>query len=164
MLTRKLIAAALLLGSVFAAPASQAAVLYTNGPLNGIVSGWQIGKPCCDLPGDMVANSFVLAGPSTVTGADYVTWMSPGDTTSSVDWSILNGSPGAGGVVLASGTAAPIDTFLFANADGFNITSETIGLPASPLAAGTYWFELQNALNAAGTAGDSPFWDINGGA
>ena len=154
MLPRKLVVGALLLGSVFASPASQAAILYTNGPLDGTDFGWTINF------GFAVADSFILAGPSTVTGADYVTWMFPGDTTTSVDWAILNGSPGAGGVVLASGTAVPTDTFLFNNLQGYDIYSETIALPATNLAAGTYWFELQNAVNVAG---DPEYWDVNGG-
>ena len=51
--------------TLFAAPAAQADVVYDDGPANGTVNGWTINF------GYAVANSFTLAGPSQLTGAEF---------------------------------------------------------------------------------------------
>jgi hypothetical protein len=144
------IAAALALGSL---PA-EAGVLYSDGPLDGQTIAWTINF------GFQVADSFTLSGPSTLTGADFGIWNFTGDQVTSVDWAILTGSPGAGGSVLDNGTASTADLFLFHNQDGYDVYTDSIGLPNINLAAGTYWIELQNA---SASNGDPAYWDMNGG-
>lgn len=144
------VAAALMLTS---APAG-ASILYSNGPIDGTHDAWTI-----DF-GYAVADSFQLSTPATLTSADFGAWNFGSDTINMVDWAILNGSPGTGGAVLASGTAALSDTLLFTNAWSYNIFSDSFSLPNLTLAAGTYWLELNNAVV---TNGDGGYWDMNGG-
>jgi hypothetical protein len=84
-----------------AAIPTSAQVLYENGPINGTVDGWAIvsGYLCC-----LVTDSFALAADSTVTGFQFGAWEFPGDTMTSVDWSIT--SQGNFGTVYGSGTAS----------------------------------------------------------
>jgi hypothetical protein len=135
------------------AATAQAAVLYDNGPANGNNDAWTINF------GYVVANSFDLAGASTVTGANFTLWNFPGDVTSTVDWAIVT-NPTAGST-LASGTAAAVSQSLQGtNGYGYDINLDSISLPGIALGAGTYWFELFNAV----VDNDNPaFWDINGG-
>src|SRR5271166_2700577 len=110
-----------------AAPAvAQIGTLYDNGPANGYVYGWNIGF------GNTVSNSFNLAAPNCptstcfVSGFSFGVWESPGDTLSSVEWSIT--SAANGGTVYGSGTASGTvltDLFLFSNGP-YNIDKITV--------------------------------------
>jgi len=107
--------------------------------------------------GAIVTDSFTLSQASTLTGADFGTWLYPGNSLSSVDWSI--GTIPYGGT---PATAATTDEGLVATGLGyFPVYLESISLPNLSLAAGTYWFTLQNAS----TTGGSPpaLWDISNG-
>jgi hypothetical protein len=105
--------------------------------------------------GWVVSDSFTLSQTSTITGATFDIWNFPGDSVSSVDWSIGN-SEEAG----ATTTAATTDVFDFTNQYGFDIYTDSISIPSVTLAAGTYWFTLQNA---AASNGDPAYWDLNNG-
>jgi hypothetical protein len=154
MVTRKILAAALLAGSAFLTAGAQASTLYSNGPLDGNTNGWNI------VPPFAVADSFTVSSPSTATGANFAIWLFPDDTGVFVDWAILDDIPGTGNV-LSSGTAAITNTFIFTNGFGVNVYNEAIAIGPQSLAAGTYWFELQNFVDS-GNVG-AGYWDINGG-
>ncbi len=64
-----------------ALPAS-AQVLYDNGPGNGNADAWQING------GHVVSDSFQVSADSIMTGFALYVWELPGDTLTSVDWSI----------------------------------------------------------------------------
>ena len=150
------VAAAALCGSgvAIAAPIT----LYDNGPVNGTINAWTINN------GFQVADTFNLTAASTLTGATFTVWQFPGDTTTAIDWSILSndGSPGIPGSLVTSGTASvSVVTDLGINTYGYPVYTDSIQLPDISLAAGTYWFALQNAVV---TNGDPVFWDENDGA
>ena len=131
-----------------------AAVLYDNYPINGTVDAWTINS------GFTVANSFTLASNDTVTGVNFGAWDFPGDTITQVDWAITS-LPDSLGTTYGSGTAAVSSTFQFTNGFGDDIYSDNFSLsPSLPLAAGTYFLDLQNAVVASD---DSAFWDENDG-
>lgn len=151
--------------TVLASPVAQADVLYDNGP-DTLAGSWQINfSPA-------VANSFALSGDSILTGVNFSTWLTAGDNAYTVDWTILNGSPGSGGTPLYSGPNASL-TFLSQTASGlylpynYDVDEETFALPNIDLAAGTYWLELQNEVTEDGnqpafwglSAGSSAIWD-----
>ena len=132
--------------------------LYSNGPVSGEVGGWTL------YDGYQVTDSFILSNPSTVTGVTFYSWSVPGytppDTPLTVDWEITT-SP-LGGTVEASGTGAALtNVFLFTGRYGYSINSDSFSIPSVPLAAGTYWLELQNPTTVV--TGDL-YWDENDGS
>jgi hypothetical protein len=148
-MTRVLMALALV--AAISAPAS-ADLLYSNGPVNGTIGANTIN---C---GYAVTDSFTLSTAATVTGVDFGGWMYPGDSLQSVDWYLTTGV-GAG--VVASGTPDPVASGVYTNGDGAVVATESFAVPATPLAAGTYWLLLTNAA----TADTNYFyWDENDGS
>lgn len=132
--------------------AANAAVLYTNGPFDGQ-------NAAADIVSQAAASSFVLTGPSVVTGVNFLEWAGPGENPISVEWAILDGVPGSA-AVLATGTASGGDTFLYLNSQFYGVYLINIAISPLHLTAGTYWLELQNAQVTDFGVG---FWDINGG-
>ena len=144
-------------------PAS-ADTLYDNGPVNGNVGAWQING------GFVVSNSYVI-GPGSSGGESAFrlgVWELPGDTLTSVDWSIT--SQANGGTVYGSGTASGAnltDQFLFTNQYGYEIDLVTMACATGKEACckGTHlkevaWLNLQNATTEQG---DPVYWDENSG-
>ena len=138
-----------LLGVLAAVPASADTTLYSNGPGNYGLDAWTINY------GNSVTDSFTISQDATILGATFDVWASPGDTLASVDWSIGISQYG-GTVTTASTTGAFVET----NAYGYNIYTESFSIPNLSLAAGTYWFTLQNAIVPGG---DPIYWDENDG-
>ncbi len=111
----------------------------------------------------MVSDSFTLSpSVTTVSGFAFGAWEFPGDTLSSVQWSLTTAANG--GMVIASGTASGsslIDKFLFTNAFGYNIDQISVsGLNVSSPKGGTYWLNL---FNATVPSGNLVGWDENSG-
>jgi hypothetical protein len=157
------LASLLLLAFSLALPTeAHAGVLYQNGPVNGIcdiqnclVDAWTVNF------GFAVSDTFTMASNSTITGANFAFWMSPGDTLTSLDWEV--------GTVqfsndIASGTASGANltqTFMFTNQYGYDINLISIsGLNVAVDSGTTYWLTLQNATVASG---DPVYWDENNG-
>jgi PEP-CTERM motif len=135
-------------------PAS-AQVLYENGPVNGRNDAWALNH------GYFVDDTFTLTGNSTVEGIDFYTWESPGDSLTSVDWSITF-NPNSG-TLYGSGTASGknlTDSFISVNQYGYDIDKVTISGLNVPLATGRYWLNL---LNANVPSGNFVYWDANDG-
>ena len=142
-----------LIGAIAAAPAF-AGTLYDNiGPTsNG-------GFGAMGLGAYPVSDSFTLSSSSTVTGVNFLVWLTPGDNLSSVDWSIgtshFDASIGAG----TATTTSLGETN--SNVGGtFNIFNEAISISGLSLDAGTYWLTLHNAS----AEGDFVYWDISDGS
>lgn len=128
---------------------------YDDGPINGTTDAWTINY------GYIVSDTFVADNP-TVTGFMLGVWEFPGDTLSSLDWSIT--SQEFGGTVYGSGTANGsnlTDQFISANQYGYNIDLITArGLNVAVTPGTKYWLNLQNASVASG---DPVYWDENSG-
>jgi len=145
-------------------PLAHADVLFSSGPYNGTVNGWGI-YDAGGLDSEPKSDNFVLSTPSVLDSVTFDVWADPGTTMDSVSWAILSGGPdaGAGGTVIASGSAAPVtQDNLLAGASqiyGFDIDSETFALPnVSVNSPGTYWLELQHGNDSSS---DPFFWDEN---
>jgi hypothetical protein len=141
-----------LLGVVAAVPAS-AETIYSNGPGNYGVGAWTINS------GNSVTDSFTLSQDAVINGATFDIWAPSGDTLTSVDWSI--GTSQYGGTTT---TVDPTGTFVETIADGyeiFDIYTESFSISDLSLAAGNYWFTLQNATVPGGN--DPIYWDENDG-
>jgi len=128
---------------------------YDNGPINGTTDAWTINF------GYVVSDTFPGFGGS-VTGFSFGVWEFPGDTMSSVDWSITSGENG--GTVYGSGTAGGrnlTDRFISTNQYGYDIDTITVtGLNVATTNGATYWLNLQNA---SVPSGDPVYWDENSG-
>jgi len=147
-----------LVGALAAVPASAGpVVLYDNATvLSGTYDAWPINQ------GFSVSDSFTLSSSSTVGGADFNVWLSPGDTLSSVFFSI--GTEPlylGGGTNEEEGTAYPTARFIEVNSDGYDIDEESFSINSLPLVAGTYWFSLQNAVAVSGNP--LIYWDMSNG-
>ena len=158
-------------------PAS-AGVLYTNDPLNGYpndpINGG-FGPPGSPGGGDgftinygfSVSDSFTLSSAATVTGFDFVSWNGASDVTTAVDWSI--GSAAYGSAFSGTATGAFLSNVQYLGADlyGYNVYTNTATGLSVPLAAGTYWLTLQNAVANGIPNGDEGsnhvYWDENDG-
>ena len=132
---------------------------YDNGPINGTTDAWTINF------GYIVSDTFGT-GPGltnpVVTGFAFGVWEFPGDSMSSVQWSITGGENS--GSVAGSGTASGAnlsDTFISTNQFGYDIDKISVtGLNVSVISGAQYWLNLQNA---AVPSGDPVFWDENSG-
>ena len=129
---------------------------YDNGPINGTTDAWTINF------GYIVSDNF-LANGGNVTNFSIGVWEFPGDTLSSVDWSITGSENG--GIVFGSDIASGAnltDKFISSNQYGYNIDLISATIAASGLTSGaTYWLNLQNATVPSG---DPVYWDENSGA
>jgi PEP-CTERM motif len=124
---------------------------YENGPINGSVDGWTINF------GYVVSNTFTLTTDGTVGQISFGVWEFPGDTMSTVDFSITQDENGIG----VGGARNVTDTFLSTNQYGYNIDLISFDTGGVPLTAGTYWLNLYNATVPSG---DPVYWDENSGA
>jgi hypothetical protein len=132
-------------------PAS-ADVLYSNGPFNGTIGGFAINSD------QAISDSFVLTSASTVTGVDFGAITAPGDSITSLQWSIGT-APGDGS--LGTGTSPTTDAFLFTNSFDFRVESDSFSTGSISLGAATYYLTLQNAVSAPSNNG--PAWVLNNG-
>jgi hypothetical protein len=136
-----------------AAPAG-AQVLYDDGPINGTEDAWTINY------GYVVGDTFTLSANSTVGGFNFGLWEPPGDTLTSVQWSVTEYYNY--GTVYGSGVASGqnlTDRFISLNQYGYDIDKITVTGLNLPLSAGmTYWMNLQNATVPSG---DPVYWDEN---
>jgi hypothetical protein len=141
--------------AVAAAPAL-ADTLYDNSTSTSYQStGWGIQSNL------EISDSFTLAAPSTVSQISFGNWIASGDTLSSVDWAITTGP--FSGSTLASGTATTFSTTLENSSpslDGWTVDSDLFSIPALALSAGTYYLQLDNAVESADYF---TFWDLSNG-
>jgi hypothetical protein len=143
-----------------AIPASADPLLYSNGPVNGNETAFTINF------GYQVTDSFTLSSASTITGADFAVWLftveSGVDQMTNVDWMITTSA--LGGITEGSGTDVPVTSTPIAglqpNTFGYYVDTESFSIPSLSLAAGPYWFELQNAVSENS---EPVFWDENDG-
>jgi len=135
---------------------------YENGPINGTTDAWTINF------GYVVSDTFYFQpGGQTVSGFSFGVWEFPGDTLSSVDWSITDGenSPCPSEECLGSGTASGSqikDSFISTNQYGYDIDRiDVTGLNLQVPGGVELWLNL---YNASVPSGDPVYWDENSGA
>ena len=127
---------------------------YENGPINGTTDAWTINF------GYVVSDTFTVPSNSTaVTGFDFGAWEFPGDSMTTVDWSIT--SAPNGGTVYGSGTANVTDQFISTNQFGYNIDKISVSGLNLNTGGGTFYLNLQNAVIPSG---DPVYWDENSGS
>jgi hypothetical protein len=144
------IAAALLLAP---ATLNASTVVYDNGAINGTIDAYNIAT---NISGYIVSDSFTLSATTTLTGADAGLWVYPGDTPSSLTWSI---GTSFFDTSLGTGTETPSNTYWGSGFDYYPIYDSTFSLPSVTLAAGTYYLTLSGA-----TAENSYlYWDETDG-
>jgi len=130
--------------------------VYDNGPINGTTDAWTINF------GYIVSDTFTTTGYFGVSGFSFGVWEFPGDTMSSVDWSVTSGENS--GTIFGSGTVSGAnltDRFISSNQYGYNIDVITVSGLNVTLNSGTYWLNLQNA---SVPSGDPVYWDENSGS
>jgi PEP-CTERM motif-containing protein len=130
---------------------------YDNGQINGTTDAWTT-----DF-GYIVSDNFTADGSAAPAGSFSIgTWDFPGDTTTSLDWSITGQENG--GASFGSGTATGAnltDKFVSTNQYGYDIHLVTATITSSTLTGGvTYWLNIQNEEDPAG---DPIYWDENSG-
>jgi hypothetical protein len=136
-------------------------VLYQNGPSTGICDIQQCTVDAWTITfGYTVTNQFILPSSSTITSFNFAFWLFPGDTLSSVDWSL---GTTAFGNDIASGTASGSSLsqqFISSNQYGYNIQAVSITGLNVAVNPGYYWVTL---ANTAVPNGDPVYWDENNG-
>jgi hypothetical protein len=157
----------MLAGAIASVPASAQSVLYDNiTPSSYVTGSWEIWGSY------NVIDSFTLTQNATVTGVEFGEDTSEdyGDSPEGVYWSISAGpSPTpvfAEAATLAYPSSSEISsgtpsgfTYNGGGASNFGVWSESFSVPDLSLPAGTYWLQLQYAIEAGGYAG----WDISSG-
>ncbi len=127
------------------------AQVYDNGPINGTINAWTINY------GYSISDSFTLSAPTMLTSAQIGMWMFPGDRPTSVDWSI---GTSAFGSDLSSGMSSMTNGSATNNGFGYDVFESNFAINGT-LAAGSYWFTLQNLADPSGNPG---YWDENDGS
>src|SRR5579884_2067481 len=133
------------------APVFADTLVYDDG-FNGNIDAWTINF------GFQNSNTFSVSQQTNLTYAQVYLWMFPGDVPLSTDWEIGT-TPGSSNIASGVGSLFYNTTFLFTNQYGYNIYSADIALNTM-LAAGNYWFSLQNAFTPSG---DPIYWDQGNG-
>jgi len=133
-------------------------VFYANGPTTGIcdiqgctVDAWTVNF------GYTVSNSILAAG--GVSGATFAFWLFPGDTVTSLDWSLGTQPFGSD---LGQGTASGgnvTEQYISSNQYGYEIAAVTVTGLSGNVSNGN-WLTLGNAVVPSG---DPVYWDENNG-
>jgi hypothetical protein len=129
--------------------------IYDNGPTTGTADGWTINFGFAVT--DSFESNFEVGAAN---GAEFIFWLSPGDTAPSVDLSIGTSAFGSD-VANFTGLASTGTTNLGTNQYGFTLEQDSYSFANTPLNFGTtYWVTLQNA---SVPSGDPVYWDENSG-
>jgi PEP-CTERM motif len=145
----------LLLAICFALLATRATAqtVYNNGPINGTTDAWTINQ------GFVISDSFTIStGTSTLNGLSFGVWVTPGDVVQSVG--VLITSQPMGGMIYFNQQIGLAQSGCSGNQFGFNVCTETGSFSGPTLANGTYWLNLQNAIESDG---EPVYWDENSG-
>lgn len=133
-------------------------VVYDNtGPGTYTANAWSV----FDVGGGeyTVTDSFTLPFTTTVQGVNVYLWMYPGDSLTSISWSITDGPYGT---VLASGTAVGGPNTQVATAFSYYpVLEESIAIPNVALSNGTYYLQLSEGMDAYDT---NVWWDESDGS
>ena len=147
------IASLTILCLALAAVPALAQEFYENGPINGTTDAWTINF------GYIVSDTFTVTPNATMDGFEFGVWEFPGDTMTTVDWTVTTTENGTG----VGHELTPVtDKFISTNQYGYNIDVITVTNQNLNLSGGTsYWLNLANAVVPSG---DPVYWDENSGA
>jgi PEP-CTERM motif len=137
------------------APAMADTVLYSNGPYNGTLNGYNTGY------GWEVSDSFVVPSNSNIETLSIVYWdPSSSDILTTVDMAISASQLPTSGFQ----TITASNTFLGINGFGYALYQADFTFPSIPW-SGAGWVSLQNACTTFGCSDGSAaaFWDENDG-
>jgi hypothetical protein len=151
MLGRLSILFALVL-ALLMAPAAKGQQLFSDFPVNGQISAFQVNG------GYSTSNSFTLASGGTIGEAVFGAWVSSGDSVKGITWSI---GTTPFDTSLGTGVAGATSAYDSTNVDGFDVNTVTFAIPSITLPAGTYYLTISNAVSASG---NPVYWDINNAA
>jgi len=127
-------------------------LLYDNGPINGTIDSYTIGR-------GKTGNSFTLSAASNLTTAQIGLWLYPGQTPVQVDWAIGTAFDDN---TYGSGTSVFSNTKLAQQGWGvYDLYESIFSLSLASLGAGTYWLTLTNATST--DSGYDVYWDIKKG-
>jgi hypothetical protein len=139
--------------AVLLALPTAAQIVYENGPINGNTDAWTINL------GFDVSDTFTIStGTTTVTGMSFGAWLTPGDTLQSVGLSLT--SDENGGTVYFQGQVPVTQSGCVLNSYSFDVCTEIGSFAPTMFNNGTYWVNLQNAIDSQG---DPVYWDENSG-
>lgn len=130
-------------GALASIPAFADTVLYDNSTAaSGTVTGWTMGT---GSGGNSVSDSFTVSSSAIATGANFWIVLQPGDSLTSVDWSIGLTPFGGTPTVAVTSSLGQVGT----EYGSYPVYDESISFPGVSLLAGTtYWFTLQGGLTA----------------
>jgi PEP-CTERM motif len=139
-------------------PACADVVLYSNGPVNGTLNADLIDGT--GSSGQTLSDGFVASNSGNVTTLEFVEWVDPPLTPTSISWAL---GTSAFGSDISSGSTTQVEyTFLFANEFDTSVYDVTVtGLSGSLTAGQTYYLTL-NGANDSGSTGNVG-WDANDG-
>ncbi|MGA2369884.1 MAG: PEP-CTERM sorting domain-containing protein [Candidatus Korobacteraceae bacterium] len=135
-----------------AALPAMAQTVYDNGPINGNTDAWVINSAFF-----VTSDTFnVTHNSTTIAGASFGVWLSPGDTFPFDELSITSGENGGTSyfdqiVNFTTGSCT-------LNRYGYNVCQENTSFSGPTLNSGTYWLNLQYSLPEA-----PAYWDENSG-
>ena len=152
-----------------AVPALAQTVSYDNGRGNGTTDAWTINF------GYVVSNDFSTGpegtGMNLVIGFSLNVWEFPGDSLSSLDYSITGSenAPCPSDLCLGSGTVSKSgmslnDAFISTNQFGYNFDLVSANLSFQSVSVPEGSREWLNLFNAVVPSGDPVYWDENSGA
>ena len=126
--------------------------LYSNGGINGTTDAWTINF------GFIVSDTFTVSPNASVTGLSFGAWVFPGDVLLNAEVSITSSE--FGGTTFFDGVLNFTQSGCSGNQYGYNVCTESATFSDIPLAGGTYWLNIQNAVV---NDGDPIYWDENSG-
>jgi hypothetical protein len=157
MMKHRIFAMAALALLLACAARATASIVYSNGPINGNYGYIDISNP------NVVTDSFTVAGPTSLTGAQNVgIWVLSGDTPKTLNWSIGTTPFGS---QISSGIATPSNTQLTPSSKyglngSYSVFSSAFPLNGTVTSGTTYWLTLSNGTSVSG---DLLLWDVNQG-
>jgi len=137
---------------LFSAASANATTVYSNGPIDGTVSGLTLGF------GQEIVDSFTLSSTTTITGFTFGGWTNTGTKILSVDYGFSASNLGGvtNSATLTAGAIVPGTGF----GGDYDVRDYAATIAPVTLGAGTWYFTLGNSATDAGWVG---YWDVNNG-
>lgn len=144
---------------------ASASVLFDNGGVAGPTGRCDTQNTACGGTGWMVADDFILAANSTITGFTYNDYIDsePRSAYTGTVWNVWNGNPFFGGTIVASGLSMGLITDGAAGSRLVTVNGLNVDL-----SMGTYWLGIQTQQarhgvwdrgHTDGAAGNAIQWD-----